>query len=297
MKVRIGLSNKRAYVWNVHDIAKLRVDYHICGTLVGTLPGIQQQNVFLGPPLLLLPEEAYLLVDQGIAEFVDLNNARLPTESEISDYHNGKLSEIQTEAQELKARTQKQPQLSEADIQKREQKRQERAAAKAKAGIVIDSDSAFSSAPPTPIDKEESRLPNSYTLTIPATSPFTFDDNNVIYSDLESARSANVWTYPHNQLELNKCRVFKDLWDRGMFMGDGLRFGGHFLVYPGDPLRYHSHYTVTVLEDTSSVIKPLDIVALGRLGTTVKKVHLLTSYNNKTEKVDYISLEWAGFGT
>lgn len=297
MKLKIGVSNKRAYVWNVHDIAKLRVEQHICGILVGTLPGIQQQNVFLGPPLLLLPEEAWVLVEQGIAEFVDLNNARLPTSDEISSYHQHKLQEIRKEAEETKARNSKEPKLSEKDIQKREQKRQERAAAKAKAGLVVDTDSAFTPSPPIAIKEEEAKLPNTFTITVPATSDYTFDQHNDVYADLDSAKKANVWTYPHNELELSKCRVFKDLWQRGMFMGDGIRFGGHLLVYPGDPLRYHSHFTVTVLESMTSTIKPIDIVALGRLGTTVKKVHLLASYNDKTDKVDYISLEWAGFGT
>lgn len=41
----------------------------------------------------------------------------------------------------------------------------------------------------------------------------------------------------------------------------------------------------------------MEIVAYGRLGTTVKKVHVLATYNNEQNKVDYISLEWAGFGT
>ncbi|TIA74262.1 hypothetical protein E3P91_01034 [Wallemia ichthyophaga] len=297
MKIKIGVSNKRAYIWNVWDIARLRVEYHISGILVGTLPGIQQQNVFLGPPLLLLPEEAWVLVEQGVAQFVDLNDARLPTNDEINHYHQHKLHQIELEAQETKARNSKEPVLSDKDVQRRQQKREERAAAKSKAGFMFETDSTFTQSSPIPVDEKKSRLPNTFTITVPATSEYTFDNDNLIYSDLDSARSANVWTYPETPLELNKCRVFKDLWQRGMFMGDGIRFGGHLLVYPGDPLRYHSHFTVTVLESMSSSIKPIDIVALGRLGTTVKKVHLLASYNDKTDKVDYISLEWAGFGT
>ena len=47
------------------DIAVIRSEYRVCGTLVGTLPHMSQQNVFLGVPLVLLPEEAVLLVDKG----------------------------------------------------------------------------------------------------------------------------------------------------------------------------------------------------------------------------------------
>lgn len=47
------------------DIATLRSQHHICGILTGTLPHLSQQNVFLGVPLILLPEEVVLLVENG----------------------------------------------------------------------------------------------------------------------------------------------------------------------------------------------------------------------------------------
>jgi tRNA-splicing endonuclease subunit Sen34 len=36
------------------------------GVLAGTLPQAAQQNLFLGMPLLLLPEEVVLLLEQGM---------------------------------------------------------------------------------------------------------------------------------------------------------------------------------------------------------------------------------------
>ena len=47
------------------DIAVIRTEYRVCGTLLGTLPHLSQQNVFLGVPLVLQPEEVVLLVDKG----------------------------------------------------------------------------------------------------------------------------------------------------------------------------------------------------------------------------------------
>jgi hypothetical protein len=47
------------------DIAVIRADYRVCGTLLGTLPHLSQQNVFLGVPLVLQPEEVVLLVEKG----------------------------------------------------------------------------------------------------------------------------------------------------------------------------------------------------------------------------------------
>ena len=55
------LTKKRA------DIAIIRSQHRICGVLTGTLPHLSQQNVFLGVPLVLMPEETVLLVDIGMS--------------------------------------------------------------------------------------------------------------------------------------------------------------------------------------------------------------------------------------
>jgi hypothetical protein len=39
----------------------LRTKYRIVGNLIGAVPQFQQQNLFSGPPLLLMPEEVTLL--------------------------------------------------------------------------------------------------------------------------------------------------------------------------------------------------------------------------------------------
>jgi hypothetical protein len=54
------------------DIATLRAKHHICGILTGTLPHLSQQNVFLGVPLVLMPEEVALLVGNGAAHHLAL---------------------------------------------------------------------------------------------------------------------------------------------------------------------------------------------------------------------------------
>lgn len=69
-----------------------------------------------------------------------------------------------------------------------------------------------------------------------------------------------------------------------------------YVATPGDPLRYHSHFTLTVLASPVTSIMPLDLVAYGRLATAVKKAHLLASWNDQTSAADYLSLEWAAFG-
>ena len=57
-------------------------------------------------------------------------------------------------------------------------------------------------------------------------------------------------------------------------MGLGPRFGGEYLIYPGDYLRYHAHFTSQVVKGDEP-IKPMEIVAWGRLGTGTKKAGLI----------------------
>lgn len=64
----------------------------------------------------------------------------------------------------------------------------------------------------------------------------------------------------------------------------------------GDPLRYHSHFVASVLESPTSSLRPMEIVAHGRLGTATKKAHLLCGWDDEKKEVSYLSIEWAGFG-
>lgn len=87
-----------------------------------------------------------------------------------------------------------------------------------------------------------------------------------------------------------------------MFLGQGVKFGGEFLVYPGDPLRYHSHFVTTTIGHPDVPIQPMELVAFGRLGTATKKAHLLCCYDNKKDErgnaggTEFYSLEWGNFG-
>ena len=54
-----------------------------------------------------------------------------------------------------------------------------------------------------------------------------------VYETLDAARTARVWVYPSSAEERARCEVFRDLWEKGYFMGGGSKFGGDWLVYPG----------------------------------------------------------------
>ena len=98
--------------------------------------------------------------------------------------------------------------------------------------------------------------------------------------------------------------VYKYLQNKGYFLSPGLRFGCQFMAYPGDPLRFHSHFVVRGLE-WDEEIDVLDVIGGGRLGTGVKKAWMIGGTEKKDgrevlredgeEKVRAFCVEWGGF--
>lgn len=68
------------------------------------------------------------------------------------------------------------------------------------------------------------------------------------------------------------------------------------MAMEGDPMRYHSHFTASIVDSLDTPIIPMEIIAHGRLGTATKKAHLLCCWNDLKTEVSYLSIEWAGFG-
>jgi tRNA-splicing endonuclease subunit Sen34 len=69
-------------------------------------------------------------------------------------------------------------------------------------------------------------------------------------------------------------------------------------VYPGDPLRFHSHFSATSYgwDDEFSMI---DIIGGGRLGTRVKKSFLIggedpEAKEDRPDAVRTFCVEWGG---
>ena len=59
--------------------------------------------------------------------------------------------------------------------------------------------------------------------------------------------------------------LFAYLHRKGYFLSPGLRFGCQYLVYPGDPLRFHSHFLASGV-GWDEEMNLMDIVGGGRLG-------------------------------
>lgn len=275
----------------------------------------------------LLRIDAALLIDESQA-YIE------PTDEERAEFWAGEDEKIQQQKKRTLAQQREQREKIEAQLQSRDGNGAlERRAARqaAKANHVVSPTGAEGEQGKPLQDDDLERMPYVHytpgsSAHLPGYQPCTAAMQASVpnarintYTTLQEAYAANVWTYPRTLEERARCAVFEDLHSKGYFLSTGLRFGGDFVVYPGDPLRYHSHYTAAVLPTPETPMPAYHIVAAGRLGTAVKKSHLLCQANTRTTDdkealerrqqgadddasmpwgdVVYWSLAWAGFGT
>ncbi|KAL1409497.1 tRNA-splicing endonuclease subunit [Vanrija albida] len=309
-------------VWDAQAAATIHCAHDISGLRTGTLPGVQQQNGFLGLPVTLMPEETALLVNTGRAHLVPVPSAIAPPSAELVAQRTAqRIARSRALAERMRADEEARAVASKAKFEaageKARLKREERQRKKAEAaraaalaageevpaevGAVLSGSVATpppppAAAPPTPTAE------NTNIFTVVPGAP-------VLDALVPRAAEAPPLPTPHFPFpaavrDSALADSFAALHTRGYRMGLGPRFGGEWLIYPGDYLRYHAHFTSQVIV-RDDPIRPAEIVAWGRLGTGTKKAGLLCCWDDgKTgdEKVDgpgdveFYSLEWANFG-
>lgn len=298
LPIPISLISGRYLLFSIDVVTYLRREHHICGVLVGTLPQIPQQSVFLGLPLELMPEEARLLVEKDVAYIVDDVRAhgqgmRSLAEEDCKRYIQG-LEREGREASKVHAGR-------KGERRERALKIIENARSSGSTSPALEKDEDEESkaslfepeaipSSPTPSSRASGLMPDVvpfYAIT-PATSypPLPTPPRTPTMSLLDVPPSYPLFAHLHNQ---------------GYYLSPGLRFGCQYLVYPGDPLRFHSHFLAVGME-WDEEIDLMDIVGGGRLGTGVKKGFLIGGLETEdgeesTEKeaeVKTFSIEWAG---
>uniref|UniRef100_A0A8D0B667 tRNA-splicing endonuclease subunit Sen34 n=1 Tax=Salvator merianae TaxID=96440 RepID=A0A8D0B667_SALMN len=282
--IRIHIVEGKAFVWNYMDVRRMREEHRIVGMLVGALVRKPRQNVRLGLPLQLLPEEARLLVEKGLAVLVKspppqpLGNGTdqdPSTLKQVAAYQKG-LEQSYQEQVRIAAEQRKAilSTLAEHIAQGRAKKQQQ------KEERVLHS---------KPADLESSFvLPQeSMMIQLPTERITSCQEEEV---DLHVP--SQDWPYAgQREHEIRYC-IFRNLWERGYYITSGSKFGGDFLVYPGDPMRFHAHYIALCLSKDAP-LSLCDVISAGRLGTNVKKTVLLCSADQEGTAV-YTSLQWSG---
>jgi tRNA-splicing endonuclease subunit Sen34 len=305
LPVPLSLIGGRYLLFSIDTVTYLRREHQICGVFVGSIPQAPQQNVFLGLPLELMPEEARLLVEEGLAYLVDDGMAHRRGLLNASIQQRRRyLAELRSQGWEA---ANSQAGAKEQSRAKALSKARSKAVKVSSANCAggsdndhlndtsesADTQSLFAS--PSPSNAPPSTLPPVSTLGVtPATSASLLTPPPPPPSRLEDERPAVPDSFP----------LFKHLHSKGYFVSPGLRFGCQYMVYPGDPLRFHSHFLASHV-GWEEELDLMDIVRGGRLGTGVKKGYLIGGHEKKHPEdqedtnggagnVRTFSIEWAG---
>ena len=289
-------SNVESYMlYDINVITWLRKTHHILGVLMGTLPHVPQQNVFLGLPLKLLPEEARFLVEKGVA-FVVVD----------SEWHAKSLKGGSAEQRQLYLNSiAREGERAAAALERDKMERTE----KAMRHLRLDTPSVRSNKSSSVLNDTQSEASESFLFAdgpstkSPRSSPHPIAESKESWAMTPSTtnqmlpRPAPGSRVPLPSVKASSYAVFKQLHDHGYHMSPGLRFGCEFMAYPGDPLRYHSHF-LAVSADWDKEIDLIDLVGGGRLGTGVKKGFLIggkePSTAEKETRTRTFCIEWGG---
>ncbi|KAL8720190.1 MAG: hypothetical protein Q9225_002920 [Loekoesia sp. 1 TL-2023] len=266
---------RRYLLYDINTVTWLRRTHNILGVPIGSLPQSPQQNVFLGLPLELQPEEARLLVEKGLAFIVDDLKC-----------HEKALRSHPTQLKKYKANVREEGLAAAKAVEKQKHQRTQEALQKLsiRQSTTNPDQAVGEAATGNHADVEDEPL-----FAIPQPRNARRTSTNLVPHSSTPTTSYPPLSPPCPQTspplpEVNEpsYALFKYLYSRGYFLSPGLRFGCQFSVYPGDPLRFHSHFLATSAE-WDEEIDLLDIVGGGRLGTGVKKGWLIGGIENKPD--------------
>jgi tRNA-splicing endonuclease subunit Sen34 len=315
LPVAISLVGGRYLLFDVKAVSYLRREHKLCGYNVGTLPQSPSQNVFLGLPTLIMPEEAQLLIDKGLGYLID--DARAHDQA-VYDRNQARrvefMAKVERQASEVeKMRAQEQETAKRRALGRRASKGKgkEQPDDPTNPESLLDFDEDNEPAPPASPEPSSPRntvqgtpikLVNNPAFA--ATYFVTPTTSRLLLPPRSPEDTLNIQTEPISDLP-HSYPLFRHLHNRGYFMTPGLRFGCQYAAYPGDPLRFHSHFLAVGVE-WEEEIDMMEIVAGGRLGTGVKKGFLIggeekseihhardTDDNDGEPRVRTFSVEWA----
>ncbi|XP_064652166.1 tRNA-splicing endonuclease subunit Sen34-like [Lineus longissimus] len=281
--INVVILNSHAFIWNLDDACKVREECRIVGSLVGCLPRAPSQNVQLGLPMQLLPEEATLMFEKGFATPVEECDIKeKPSKEQVKQYENFMIQHYEEQAEICKVeRREEMVALKEKIIEGKMKKRNKMLEQRKAAGEEVD-DAEFE-------EKIDFDVNTIRIDTIPKSSMLV---QTFIDSPWPDIMKPAEWKFPQTTAEKHRYQIFKDLWEQGNYLTSGSKFGGDFLVYPGDPHLFHSFY-IAVCMPYQEEFCALDLISKGRLGANVKKTVALCCVDNDCI-VKYTSLQWTG---
>ncbi|KAL0275373.1 UNVERIFIED_CONTAM: hypothetical protein PYX00_003233 [Menopon gallinae] len=248
------------------------------GNFVGNLAALPRQDSHEGLPLALLPEEATLMVEKELADFKEVPSlSTMPADGirqESQSYRNEILSE---QVGLLKDMRKKEIEKNIKQIVEGKKRKRMTDALEALTDEELEKQILKEEC-----DRVQDPKPSVLSVQIFTSDPWIKLDD---YVDA-------VWRYPETDEDRLHYFVYKDLWEQGFFVTSGKKFGADYLVYPGDPVKFHSFFIV-VCVDKKRQFTPAEIIMRGRLGQSVRKTFVL-AYLSDDDKVNYQSVQWTG---
>ena len=333
--IPISCISGRYLVFDIDVVTHLRKKHNICGVLTGSIPQIPQQNVFLGIPLQLLPEEAKLLVHKEVAYIVgdakwhiDKFRALATGSTDRGAYLDRRVYLDSLRAEGLKARQHaeevaaKKTELGLAKQAMLRAKKEKLASPgpkiKAKdepSGVNVDTVPSSDPSTITPLATPDGDDPSSESLfssSVAGDGPSSTSEHSLARgptpvkpytitptTSYKPRSLPQTGFQPPDPVVPASYPLFAHLHSKGYFITPGLRFGCDYTCYPGDPLRFHSHF-LAVGYDWEQEIPLMDIIGGGRLGTGVKKGFLIggkaeaSTAAEEEEGIRTFCIEWGG---
>lgn len=277
--VRISNIAGRYLVFDPDAVARLRRRDNTNGTLVGTTPQQPTQNVFLGLPIELRPEEVCALLRRNsayVVDSVDAHNTSLRSDSSAAS--RGHFIKYLRGSKQAAHYT-----LSKRSAQKgRGAATYERSSEDVvRSRSSRSGDEHIASAGINRVQHDKQNINVGHLAVTTVSSATLLASAGILQFDRTPARDA-------------LCGFLQS---HGHYMTPGLRFGAQYSVYPGDPLRFHAHFMANEYY-WDEQIPILDIVGGGRLATAVKKAFLIGGRDTTSETYDpdsirTYSIEWA----
>ncbi|XP_057670064.1 tRNA-splicing endonuclease subunit Sen34 [Diorhabda carinulata] len=252
--INLYLTNREILLYDVDDWAVLRKNYRIIGEIVGD--SLHTPSL----PVKILPEEACLLLSKNIVNVLEASEEIIKTKNDqnrLDEYETTLLSAQIVEYQETR----------KVQIEK-----------------IVDRIMAK----PNENRSREEIIEDQLKRT-----PSVTKENMIWPVQLCTSNTTNKKTVTISDIlkitSKLKSEIYSDLWERGYYITQGHKFGGDFLVYNGEPICHHAVFIIKCVECEEN-ISPLEVIAFGRLGTSVKKRAVLASLTDS--KVSYITINW-----
>lgn len=269
--IDISFCGSTPMLWKVSDMKKCRSE-GVIGALVGSLARQPRQNVRLGRPLELRREEALLLLEE------EKSTAAVRLDTQDCEDEEAHSEAVRLYEAGLESSYQEQCVLALEDKKKTLNR-------------VMNEKENGTEGSGSAVRERLEALDQSFSFPWSAMAVQLCTARSG-FSHCPEERSFHSTDCPMPRDEdLNtRFSVYRDLRNKGYYLTSAGKFGGDFLVYPGDPLRFHAHY-IALCVSLDEEMPVCDILAIARLGSNVKKTVLLCS--PQEGDVVYSSLQWS----